>query len=122
MLQFLQSRLSISSIEAALEEPYSIAALRRYMELYRSGGVYVYVSGSLGVDLGLWLRDKQHELGIQMQWACWERAIGEKFEDWTCRRRAIRFFWWSHYLDRMALARFQPEGLIVCAPRHPLTT
>ena len=41
------------------------------------------MSGSLGVDLGLWLRDKQHELGIQMQWACW-------------------------------------EGLIVCAPRHPL--
>ena len=83
MLQFLQSRLSISGIEEALEDPYSIPALWRYMELYRSGGVYVSGSQSLGVELGLWLRDKQHELGIQMQWACWERAIGEKFEDWS---------------------------------------
>ena len=26
-------------------------------------------SQSLGVELGLWLRDKQRELGIQLQWA-----------------------------------------------------
>ena len=76
-----------------------------------------------GVDLGPWLRDKQHELGIQMQWACWERAIGEKFEDWSAAAGGVRnppFLVVALPSRWMDLARFQPEGLIVCAPRHPL--
>ena len=32
-----------------------------------------------------------------------------------CRRRRVQL-----PLPRMDVARFQPEGLIVCAPRHPL--
>ena len=123
MVQFLQSRLSISGMEEALEDPYSIPALWRYMELCRSGGVYVSGSQSLGVELGLWLRDKQHELGIQMQWACWERAIGEKFEDWSAAAGGVcnpPFLVVALPLPRMDVARFQPEGLIVCAPHHPL--
>ena len=50
--QFLQWRLPISSLRAARKEPGAIAALWRDMELYRSGGVYVFGSQSLGVELG----------------------------------------------------------------------
>ena len=119
--QFLQWRLPISSLRAARKEPGAIAALWRHMELYRSGGVYL--SGSLGVDLGLWLRDKQHELGIQMQWACWERAIGEKFEDWGAAAGGVcnpPFLVATLPSSSTNQTLFQAEGLIVCAPRHPL--
>ena len=69
---------------------------RRYMELYRSGGVYVSGSQSLGVELGLWLRDKQHKLGIQMQWACWGASNRREI-------RGLRPFWWPHYPHRQRI-------------------
>ena len=116
--EILSSQARRSS--AARKEPGAIAALRRYMELCRSGGVYVSGSQSLRVELGLWLRDKQHELGIQMQWACWERAIGEKFEDWVAQAACvIRPFWWPHYPRRQSRP-FPGRGADSVCPAPPI--
>ena len=58
-----------------------------------------------------------------MQWACWERAIGEKFEDWGAAAGGVcnpPFLVATLPSSSTNQPLFQAEGLIVCAPRHPL--